>query len=78
MCEYCESEHVVKGTFYGADIKIYKCANETDLRKCQIVKYLGDSQYSVVIDDGLFAKGYLNINYCPMCGRYLRGKSENE
>lgn len=78
MCEYCESEHTAKGGFFGKHIKISKCASETPLTRCQVVKCLGDSGFSIIIMQGFTAMGYFNINYCPMCGRDLRGNSENE
>ena len=78
MCEYCESKYTAKGGFFGKHITISKCASETPLTRCQVVKCLGDEQFSIIILECCTAMGYFNINYCPMCGRDLRGKSENE
>lgn len=55
MCEYCESKHTAKGGFFGKHIKISKCASETPLTRCQVVKCLGDSGFSIIIMQGFTA-----------------------
>lgn len=78
MCGFCGGNLTAKGNFYGKNIKISKCANETSLTDCQIAKSIGDEKYGVVIFSYGYAMGYFDIDYCPMCGRDLRGKSEND
>lgn len=70
MCEFCKNWHD-KNTICGADIKIHKCANETELTTAQIMKNTNDNKPGAVIFQGGITKGYFEINYCPMCGRKL-------
>ena len=71
MCEFCRTWHN-KNTICGADIKIHKCASETTLTTAQIIKNANDSKPGVVIlQNNAVAKGYFEIDYCPMCGRKL-------
>lgn len=70
MCEFCREWHD-RDTICGADIKIHKCARETDLTTAQIMKSANDSKPGVVISQGGVAKGFFEINYCPICGRRL-------
>ena len=78
MCEYCESQHTCKGNFFGKDIKMPLAFNQKGQKNCNIIKYLGEKKYQITIFDGCVPDCYVEINYCPMCGRDLRGKSENE
>ena len=67
MCEFCENV-VTNDNWFDARLKggdfIYR----------------DNDGYGILIDTG--DSGCLgninNVNYCPMCGRDLRGKSENE
>lgn len=78
MCEYCEGELTSKRCiFHGKNIKILECANGRRLTECEINKYPTEKKYGIVISHYGLAMGYFDINYCPMCGRDLRGKSEN-
>lgn len=70
MCKFCENWHD-ENTICGADIKIYKCANETELTEAQILKNFGDNKPAIVIFANTAAMGYFNIEFCPMCGRKL-------
>lgn len=70
MCRFCKEWHD-KNAIFGADIKIHKCANETNLTTAQIMKKTNDSKSGVVIFQGGVAKGYFEIDYCPICGRKL-------
>lgn len=70
MCRFCK-EWYDKNAIFGADIKIHKCANETKLTTAQITENANDNKPAVVIFQDCVAKGYFEINYCPMCGRKL-------
>lgn len=70
MCKFCENWHD-ENTICGADIKIYKCANETNLTEAQILKNVRDNKPGIVIFANAAAMGYFNIEFCPMCGRKL-------
>lgn len=77
MCEFCDYYHSSKGGVSGKQIKISKCANQTDLTDCQIHKGENDDEYSIVIFSYGMAKGYFNIKHCPICGIDLSSE-ENE
>ena len=70
MCEFCSYKN---NTFiiYGKEIKINKCAKETDLTEAQVMRNRDDDVPGIVIYKGCSATGYFDINYCPMCGRKL-------
>lgn len=70
MCEFCRKWHD-ENTICGANIKIHKCANETNLTDAQIMKNVGDHKPGIVIFSHTTAMGYFNISFCPMCGRKL-------
>ena len=48
MCKFCENWHD-ENTICGEDIKIHKCANETELTEAQILKNFGDNKAAIVI-----------------------------
>lgn len=70
MCKFCENWHD-ENTICGADIKIYKCANETNLTEAQILKNVRDNKPGIVIFANAANMGYFKIEFCPMCGRKL-------
>lgn len=70
MCEFCRQWND-ENTICRAEIKIHKCANETNLTEAQILKNVGDNKPGIVIIARTAAVGYFNIEFCPMCGRKL-------
>lgn len=70
MCEFCDKYHSVKGGVSGAEIKISKCGNETNLTDCQIMISQNDNPAMIIYSHGM-AMGYFYIEYCPKCGRKL-------
>lgn len=70
MCKFCENWHD-ENTICGEDIKIHKCANETELTEAQILKNFGDNKPAIVIFANTATMGYFKIEFCPMCGRKL-------
>lgn len=71
MCEFCRTWHN-KNTICGADIKIHKCTSETDLTTAQIMKNPDDCRPGIVIlSNNVTARGYFDIEFCPICGRKL-------
>lgn len=70
MCKFCENWYD-KNTIFGDDIKIHKCANETNLKYAMILKNTGYDKPAIVIFAHTAAMGYFNIEFCPMCGRKL-------
>lgn len=78
MCEYCERKNL-KNEIAGKEFKVNKTINlreksNTDNLVCFILKGEEDKQAGIMI--GTFeGYHYININYCPMCGRKLGGLS---
>ena len=70
MCEFCNKYHSVKCGIVGAEIKIGKCDNETNLTGCQVVISKNDNPTLIIFSHGI-AMGDLDIKFCPMCGREL-------
>lgn len=70
MCEFCR-HWKDENTIFGKDIKINPCASATDLSDAQIIRNANDEKPGIVIFGKCKAKGYFDINYCPMCGRKL-------
>lgn len=71
MCEFCREWHD-KDAICGANMKIHKCVNETDLTTAQIMKSTNDNKPAVIVfQNNVIAKGYFEIDYCPICGRKL-------
>ena len=77
MCEFCDYYHSTKGNTAGKEIKIHKCANETDLTDCQVICSDNDRPALIIFSYGA-AKGYINIEFCPLCGRKLNKVSGND
>lgn len=71
MCEFCDNYHSGKGIITGKEMKIKKCASDTDLRDCQIYIHKGDKPTIIIWGKNGIARGYFEIEYCPMCGRKL-------
>lgn len=71
MCEFCKNIHTTKGGVFGKVIKIKECANPTNLTDCQVTKHAGDDKYALNIYSYGTAMGYIDINYCPICGERL-------
>ena len=70
MCEFCSYKNN-PFIIYGKEIKINKCAKETDLTEAQVMRNRDDDVPGIVIYKGCIAAGYFDINYCPICGRKL-------
>lgn len=64
MCKFCENWHD-ENTICGADIKIYKCANETNLTEAQILKNVRDNKPGIVIFANAATMGYLKLSFAP-------------
>lgn len=71
MCDYCNKFHSTKGITIGESVKIKQCATETDLKDCQVCLHDGDKPSIIIWDKNGMARGYLKIEFCPMCGRKL-------
>lgn len=79
MCEFCKNEYPLR---QSACFPTKDCAIATHLlvkgdmfiERTIVYDYKPDRKKDKVIQDSPIFK----ICYCPMCGRDLRGKSENE
>lgn len=71
MCDYCNKFQSIKGITIGESVKIKQCAAETDLKDCQVYIHDGDKPSIIIWDENGTARGYLEIEFCPMCGRKL-------
>lgn len=69
MCEFCGNRLGNKAMI------VHRCANKTDITACELAKHKDDEKYGIVIFSFGCAKGYFDINFCPICGRKL---SEDE
>lgn len=70
-CDFCDYYSSYFGGKVGKDIKIKPCVNEMDLTDCTIAKHKDDKKYGIDIFANGTAKGYIEIDFCPMCGRKL-------
>lgn len=70
MCEYCEKYYSEKGMITGKSIKIKECAMSTDLTDCNVYRSPNENPAIIIFSMGM-AKGYMDINFCPMCGEKL-------
>lgn len=74
MCQYCETKNS-KSDIAGKEFKVNKTKvlrekTNTDNLVCFILKGEDDKQAGIMI--GTFeGYHYININFCPMCGRKL-------
>jgi hypothetical protein len=73
MCEYCRQ---TKDKFLaGKDFEVHKtnklrAKNHTDNLYCFVLKSEDDEKAGLMIGT-IEGYHYININYCPMCGRKL-------
>lgn len=74
MCEFCNMKISNKGIGYGPNVKLIKTLSETSMDECQIY-FSKDKHASLLIWDNLGKASFLNIKYCPICGRKLEVQS---
>ena len=79
MCEYCRStgENEINGktvyTYEWNETAGYEKRHNTtyrDILEMFILKCEKDEKAGLMIDSGFGAR-YIDINYCPMCGRKI-------
>ena len=70
MCEYCERPKSHKGFMVGQEMYLNKTAANTDMRSMQV--WLSDEEAPcLMVWDAMGRGAYVDIVYCPMCGRKL-------
>ena len=75
MCEYCREYE--NGNIKGDEFKVEKTAGykeEYMKYRCWIMKTINDLKAGIMISEYGMNAGYIDINYCPMCGRKLEEK----
>lgn len=70
-CDFCDFYSSTSGGKAGKDIKIKPCTNETDLTECTVIKHRDDEKWRMEICSNGMAKGYIEIDFCPICGGKL-------
>ena len=70
MCEYCEQAKSRKGLMLGKIMPFIRAGYETDLRDMQVYIHDGEAPCLMAFD-ACGCGAYVDINYCPMCGRKL-------
>lgn len=67
-CSYCNGNH---------KLKLHRAANIRAIQS-YVVKCEDDTDGTIVIENTSGMPAYIDINYCPMCGKDLReGKHES-
>lgn len=71
MCDCCNKFHSTKEITIGKSMEINKCATNTDLKDCQVYLHKDYKPSIIIFDKTGIAKGYFDIEFCPMCGAKL-------
>lgn len=74
MCEYCKVSQNSKVSICKP-IKAKKTATNTNIADLQIYIHREDGS-SLMIFDTLCRASYIDINFCPICGRKLNEVSK--
>lgn len=71
MCDFCNYYHSPKGGVAGKEIKVKPNANPTKLTAFEIEKHPDDDKYGLTVFELNTPMGFIEINYCPICGERL-------
>lgn len=75
ICKYCEEEdNSITGKSIGYSSR--KLVDYIDYLNLFILKGASDEKAGLMIENTIGAR-YIDINYCPFCGRKLGGINEN-
>jgi len=77
MCPYCHSayQYHPEGSIHGKQVAFKPTASRTDFKDWEIWQHEGETPCVMCFDRG-GSGAYIDINYCPMCGRDLRGEAD--
>lgn len=76
MCEYCQREKSHQGIMYGKEMPFKKTAVDSNMKDIQVWLHDGEAPCMMAFDRA--GRGaYVDVNYCPMCGRDLRNKKSD-
>lgn len=70
MCEYCDGKGSAKGFLFGKPMPFNREGNETDFKDMQVYVHKGENPCLMAFDT-VGRGAYVDVNYCPMCGRKL-------
>lgn len=72
-CDFCGDwwTHHTLGSVHGKPMRFNKTASETDFKDCEIWMKDGE-QPCLMAFDKCGSGAYIDINFCPICGRDLR------
>lgn len=76
-CPYCHSAYQYhrEGSIHGKQVSFKPTASRTDFKDWEIWMHEGESPCMMCFDRG-GSGAYIDINYCPICGRDLREDGE--
>ena len=76
-CPYCHSAYKYhpEGSIHGKRVAFKPTASRTDFKDWEIWMHEGETPCMMCFDCG-GSGAYIDINYCPICGRDLRGDGE--
>ena len=76
-CPYCHSayQYHPEGSIHGKRVAFRPTASRTDFKDWEIWQHKGETPCMMCFDRG-GSGAYIDINYCPMCGRDLRGEAD--
>ncbi len=73
MCKYCDGERSPTcKNIYHPDYDVKPCGRGD--QGCMATMVIDDDGPEIVIMKRHSAEGYFNINFCPICGRNLKGE----
>ena len=78
MCPYCHSayQYHPEGSIHGKRVAFRPTASRTDFKDWEIWQHKGETPCMMCFDRG-GSGAYIDINYCPMCGRDLRNEQND-
>ena len=78
-CPYCHSayQYHPEGSIHGKQVAFKPTASRTDFKDWEIWQHEGDTPCMMCFDCG-GSGAYIDINYCPICGRNLRSDGARE
>lgn len=74
-CPYCHSayQYHPEGSIHGKRVAFRPTASRTDFKDIEVWLHEGEEPCMMAFDRG-GSGAYIDINFCPMCGRDLREK----
>ena len=70
MCEFCEPRYFGTDVGVGKFIAFQQTTSKSEIRDCAIMFHKNESP-CIMVFDRCATGAYIDIEYCPMCGRKL-------